>query len=60
MKCGGSFIEILNWKIQLQFIGGGERLLRVHSTETRRILRWRKDLPASTEGYRVPRWRNRW
>jgi hypothetical protein len=40
MKWGGSFIDISKWKIQLQFIGGGDgRLLKVHSIETGRILR---------------------
>jgi hypothetical protein len=51
MKCGGSFIEISNCKIQLQFIGGGGRLLKVHSIDTWRILRRRTDVPATTEGY---------
>jgi hypothetical protein len=48
MKWEGSFTEILNWKIQLQFIGGGGRLLNVHSIETWRILRWRTDVSATT------------
>jgi hypothetical protein len=54
MKCGGSFIEISNLKIQLQFIGGGGgRLLKLHSIEIWRILRWRTYVPATTEGYRM-------
>jgi hypothetical protein len=53
MKCGGTFIEISNSKIQLQFIGGGGRLLKVYSIETWRILMWRTDVPATTEDYRM-------